>query len=148
MARELTIAPYVPDRTEIAYVASGAWSDVDIGKAVTMRDASLVELADSGDEIYGFVTAVEPYTSGGYRVVSVACDAGRDQWATDESGSLAVGTVVKAGTATAVGTSLGTAHQKVVTAGNAAAQGAVIQKWMVVSTSGGAAGSEILVRKI
>lgn len=147
MARELTIAPYVPDRTEIAYVASGAWSDVDIGKAVTMRDSSLVELADSGDEIYGFVTAVEPYTEGGYKVVSVACDAGREMWATDESGSLAVGTVVKAGTATAVGTQL-TANQNVVTAGNAAAQGAVIQKWMVVSTSGGAAGSEILVRKI
>lgn len=147
MARELVIAPYIPDRTEAAYVASGAWADVDIGKAVTMRDASTVELADSGDEIYGFVTAVEPYTSGGYKVVSVACDAGREAWAVDEAGGLTVGTVVKAGTATAVGTAL-TTHQKVVTAGNAAAQGAVIQKWMVVSTSGGAASSIILVRKI
>jgi hypothetical protein len=147
MARELVIAPYIPDRTEILYVASGAWADVDIGKAVTLRDASTVELADSGDEIYGFVTAVEAYTDGGYKVGSVACDSGREMWATDESGSLAVGTVVKAGTATAVGTAL-TAHQKVVTAGNAAAQGAIIQKWVVVSTSGGAAGSEILLRKV
>lgn len=147
MARELVIAPYIPDRTEALYVASGSWSDTDIGKAVTMRDASLVELADSGDEIYGFVTAVEPYTDGGYKIGSVACDAGREAWATDESGGLTVGTIVKAGTATAVGTAL-SANQKVVTAGNAAAQGAVIQKWMVVSTSGGAAGSEVLLRRV
>lgn len=147
MARSLVIAPYIPDRTEVAYVASGSWADVDIGKAVIMRDANTVQLAADGEEIYGFVTAVEPYTEGGYKVVSVACDAGREAWATDESGGLAVGTVVEAGTATAVGTAL-TAYQNVKTAGNAAAQGAVIQKWMVVSTSGGAAGSTVLVRKV
>lgn len=142
MARNQTISPYLPDRTELGY---GTWTDTDINKAVTLRDASTVELANSGDEIYGFVTAVEVGTSGGYRVMSVAADPGREVYATDESGGLAVGTVVKAGTETALGTQL-TSYQKVVTAGNAAAQGAVIFKWVVVATSGGAAGSTVLLR--
>lgn len=147
MARELLIAPYTPDRTELAYVASGTWESVDIGKAVTLRDSSLVELANDGDTIYGFVTAVEAYTEGGYKAVSVACDPGREAWATDEDGGLSVGQIVKAGTETAVGTAL-TSYQNVVVAGDAAAQAAILTKWMVMAISTGAAGSTVLVRRV
>lgn len=144
MSRTITIAPYVPDRTEALYVASGNWSDVDIGKAVSLRDSDTVELAADTTEIYGFVTSVQPYTSGGYRVGSVACDAGREAWATDEDGGLAVGNIVVAGTPVAVGTAL-TANQNVIVA---TTQATVLQKWQVVAITTGAAGSQVLVRRL
>jgi len=144
MARTQTIAPYVPDRVELGYVASGQWTDVDIGKAVKLRDSSTVEICADTNEIYGFVTAVEPYTQGGYAVMAVACDAGREMWVTDQDGGLAVGNVVVAGDPVAVGTDL-TYKQYVQVAGTPAS---VIQTWIVVAITTGAANSDVLIRKI
>lgn len=144
MARTQTIAPYVPDRVELGYVASGRWTDVDIGKAVKLRDSSTVEICADTNEIYGFVTAVEPYTKDGHSVLSVACDAGREIWATDQDGGLAVGNVVVAGDPVAVGTAL-TYKQYVQVAGTPAS---VIQTWMVVAITTGAANSSVLLRRV
>lgn len=46
-------------------------TDADRGKAVTLIGASQVDLAGDGDEIYGFVSSVEPGTADGFVIGGV-----------------------------------------------------------------------------
>jgi hypothetical protein len=101
--RQLLISPYTPDRTELIGTNAKQASSVDIGKPVKLSGNTVVPCAD-GDEIYGFIASVEAGSKDGYSVGGVVCDVGREVWATDESGSLAVGNLVTAGTVAALGT--------------------------------------------
>jgi len=72
----LRVDPYLPDRTEALGDNTGQFSDKDIGKPVKQNAAGYLELCASGDEIYGFVTAVEPATEDGHSIGSVSCNGG------------------------------------------------------------------------
>lgn len=104
-----TITPYIPDRTEYADGADGTWSDNDIGKAVKL-DGENITLAAAGDAIYGFLQSKQPGTVDGNPVVGVNPDLNREQLASDEAGTLAVGDFVVAGTQTAIGTAVASAN--------------------------------------
>lgn len=139
----LRVDPYVPDRTEALGDNTGQFSDSDLGKPVKLNAGGYCELCASGDEIYGFVSAVEAYTEGGHSVGSVSADVNKQAYAVDEAGGLAIGDLVVAGTPVALGT-------KAPNGGNviAATSTPVIHKWMVVETYGGAAGDKVLLQKV
>ena len=101
--RHLTVSPYTPDRVELIGTNAKQASSVDIGKAVKLSGDAVVVCAD-GEEIYGFVASVEAGSKNGYSIGAVVADAGRECWANDEAGGLAVGDLVVAGTAVALGT--------------------------------------------
>jgi len=103
MQRLLRIDPNVPDRVETLKATSGAWSNSDIGKPLKL-DGDNVDLCASGDEIYGFLAAVEPYTKDGDDVCAVSADVNKEAEVADEAGTLSVGDFVVAGTPTAVAT--------------------------------------------
>lgn len=132
--RQVLIQPYMPDFAESLGDNTGQYNDQDIGKAVKYDGDAMIACA-SGDEIVGFVTAVEPGTKDGFSIGAVRKD-GRME-ALDEAGTLAVGGLVVAGTATA----LGTAGKQNVIAGAPATY-----KWVVVAAAGVAAGTVVLER--
>lgn len=101
--RHQTISPYIPDRVELIGNNTKQASSTDIGKAVKISGNAVVVCAE-GDEIYGFITNVEAGSKDGYSIGGVACDVGREMWANDASGGLAVGNLVVAGVAVALGT--------------------------------------------
>lgn len=138
--RHLLTTPYLPDRTELIGNDTGQASAIDIGKAVKLSGNAVVAAA-SGNDIYGFISSVEAGTSGGYSVGAVACDVGREAIAIDEAGGLAVGDLVVAGTAVALGTAGG---------GNVISGSPAIHKWQVIGIEGAAstAGEQILLRKV
>jgi len=139
----LRIDPYVPDRVEALGDNTGQFSSDDIGKAVKQNAGGYMEQCASGDQIYGFVTAVEPATEDGHSIGSVSCDVNKQAYAVDEAGGLSLGTRVVAGTPIALGT-------KAPDGGNViAATGATdVHTWIVVETYGGAAGDKVLLQKV
>lgn len=101
--RHMTISPYIPDRVELIGNTSKQASSTDIGKAVKLSGDAVVVCAD-GDEIYGFISSVEAGSKNGYSIGSVVADAGREVWANDLAGGLAVGDLVVSSTSVALGT--------------------------------------------
>lgn len=147
MQRQLRIDPNVPDRVEPLKASAGSWSSSDIGKAVKL-DGDNVTLCADEDEIYGFISAVEPYTKDGDPVAAVACDTNREAFASDEDNALSVGDLVVAGTPTAVGTAT-PANGPNVVIHSTTANADLIDRWRVMALYGSAAaGRKVLVRKI
>lgn len=103
--RTLRVNPYIPDRAETLDIDDGTWSSNDKAKAVKL-DGDQLTLCANGDEIFGFISGTEPYTSDGDRVASVTADVGAEVEASDAAGTLAVGDMVVAGTQTAIGTAV------------------------------------------
>lgn len=146
MARAFLIQPTAPYPTATT-VALGAGntpndnlSNSDEGKIVKLVGESRYDLAAVGDEIEGFIIAVEQATQNGFTIGSIIdCDKQFVMFdgleATPGVGAIAVGDYVVAGTPTAKGLKLASAP-KVVKATDQVAQNF---KWRVVSL--GAAGS-------
>jgi hypothetical protein len=132
--RAVLIQPYRPDVTENLGDNTGQYNDQDIGKGVKYSGDAMVAVAD-GDEIVGFVTAVEPGTKDGFSIGAVRKE-GRVQ-ALDTVGNLAVGALVVASTAGTLGTY---ALQQVKTGTPAT------YKWIVVTAATGAGGVCVLER--
>lgn len=141
--KEMRVEPYVPDRTESLGDNTGQFASADIGKAVKQNAGGHLELCASGNEIYGFVTAVEPYTKDGHTIGSVCNDVNRQAYATDEAAGLVLGDRVTAGTPTALGTTLPNGSNVIV-----AVAATPIHTWIVVETYGGAAGDKVLLQKV
>jgi len=139
----LRVDPYVPDRTEALGDNTGQFSDKDIGKPVKLTAAGQCDLCASGEEIYGFVTAVEPATEDGHSIGSVTADVNKQAYAVDEAGGLAIGDLVVAGTPVALGTATPNGGNVI-----AATSTPAIHKWMVIETYGGAAGDQVLLQKV
>jgi hypothetical protein len=141
--RQVEISPYRPDRTEKIGNNTGQASYVDIGKPVKLSGDAVV-ICTAGDEIYGFISSVNAGTMDGFSVGGVVADAGREMVAVDEAGGLAVGDLVVAGTAVALGTA-GVGNVAV-----AAGTEDGIDRWRVVGleVSPSTAGKEVLLRKL
>lgn len=130
--------------TEVITARLGAGSgsanyvtDVEIGKAVKLVGDSQYNLCAAGDQIEGFITAVETYTADDFSIGSVMTE-GRHRvmldglQATPGTGAIAVGDYVVAGTATAKGTSVA-GYPKVC---KATTQTGMYFAWRVVSLDG------------
>lgn len=131
--------------TEVITARLGAGSgsanyvtDVEIGKPVKLAGDSQYNLTAAGDQLEGFVAAVESYTADDFSIGSVQT-AGRVKvtldglQATPGTGTIAVGDYVVAGTAVAKGTSLAGAYPKVC---KATTQTGMYFAWRVVSLDG------------
>src|SRR5574343_1261353 len=114
-------------------------TDLELKKPVKLVGDSQYNLCAAGDQIEGFIRAVETWTADDFSIGSVQYE-GRVKvtldglQATPGTGTIAVGDYVVAGTVVARGTSLGGAYPKVCKA-TAAATG-IVQKWRVVALYG------------
>jgi len=96
-------------------------TDLELGKPVKLAGDSQYNLCAAGDQIEGFIRAVETWTADDFSIGSVQYE-GRVKvtldglQATPGTGAIAVGDYVVAGTAVAKGTSLGTAYPNVCNA--------------------------------
>ena len=130
--------------TEVVTARLGAGSgsanyvtDVEINKPVKLVGDSQYNLCAAGDQIEGFITAVESYTADDFSIGSVASE-GRQRvmldglQATPGTGAIAVGDYVVAGTVTAKGTS-NAGYPKVC---KATTQTGMYFAWRVVSLDG------------
>lgn len=113
-------------------------TDLELKKTVKLVGDSQYNLCAAGDQIEGFIRAVETWTADDFSIGSVQYE-GRVKvtldglQATPGTGVIAVGDYVVAGTAVAKGTSLGTAYPKVC---KATAQTGMYFAWRVVSLDG------------
>ena len=113
-------------------------TDLELGKPVKLAGDSQYNLCAAGDQIEGFIRAVETWTADDFSIGSVQYD-GRVKvtldglQATPGTGAIAVGDYVVAGTAVAKGTSLGSAYPKVC---KATTQTGMYFAWRVVSLDG------------
>lgn len=134
--------PLVGTAPETARLGAGSGSanyvtDVEIGKPVKLVGDSQYNLTAAGDQIEGFITAVESYTADDFSIGSVNSD-GRYKvtldglQATPGTGVIAVGDYVVAGTAVAKGTAL-SGYPKVC---KATTQTGMYFAWRVVSLDG------------
>ena len=124
-------------------------TDVEIGKSVKLVGDSQYNLCAAGDQIEGFITAVESYTADDYSIGSVN-DEGRKRvmldglQATPGTGTIAIGDYVVSGTAVAKGTAVGV--QKVC---KATTQTGMYFAWRVVSLEGtGAVGQYAVIERV
>ncbi len=112
-------------------------TDKEIGKPVKLVGDSLYNLCAAGDQIEGFVTAVESYTADDFSIGSVDVE-GRKRvmldglQATPGTGVIAVGDYVVAGTAVAKDTAITTAPKVC----KATTQTGMYFAWRVVSLEG------------
>lgn len=113
-------------------------TDLELGKPVKLAGDSQYNLCAAGDQIEGFIRAVETWTADDFSIGSVQYE-GRVKvtldglQATPGAGAIAVGDYVVAGTAVAKGTSLGSAYPKVC---KATTQTGMYFAWRVVSLDG------------
>lgn len=113
-------------------------TDLELGKPVKLAGDSQYNLCAAGDQIEGFIRAVETWTADDFSIGSVQYE-GRVKvtldglQATPGTGVIAVGDYVVAGTAVAKGTALGTAYPKVC---KATTQTGMYFAWRVVSLDG------------
>lgn len=113
-------------------------TDLEIGKLVKLVGDSQYNLCAAGDQIEGYVAAVETYTADDYSIGSVDAQ-GRIKvtldglQATPGTGSVAVGDYVVCGTVVAKGTGLAGAYPKVC---KATTQTGMYFAWRVVSLDG------------
>lgn len=125
-------------------------TDVEIGKPVKLAGDSQYNLCAAGDQIEGFITAVETYTADDFSIGSVQFE-GRKRvtldglQATPGTGTCAVGDYVVAGTAVAKGTAL-TVPPKVC---KATTQTGMYFAWRIVSLEGtGAVGQIAVIERV
>lgn len=125
-------------------------TDVEIGKPVKLVGDSQYNLCAAGDQIEGFITAVETYTADDFSIGSVQFE-GRKRvtldglQATPGTGTCAVGDYVVAGTAVAKGTAL-TVPPKVC---KATTQTGMYFAWRIVSLEGtGAVGQIAVIERV
>lgn len=161
MARAHKLVPTVPYpdvQTVMLGAGSGAannLSQIDSDKIVKLVGDSRYDLCVAGDEIEGFIVAVEQATQAGYTIGGVAkMESGEMSFATADglqatpgTGALAVGNIVVAGTITPKGTAL-TNYPKVCVATTPAN---VVHKWRVVAlsdTGSGAVGQRVTIERI
>src|SRR5574343_1260212 len=113
-------------------------TDLELKKPVKLVGDSQYNLCAAGDQIEGFIRAVETWTADDFSIGSVQTE-GRVKvtldglQATPGTGVIAVGDYVVAGTAVAKGTSLGSAYPKVC---KATTQTGMYFAWRVVSLDG------------
>lgn len=113
-------------------------TDLELKKPVKLVGDSQYNLCAAGDQIEGFIRAVETWTADDFSIGSVQYE-GRAKvtldglQATPGTGAIAVGDYVVAGTAVAKGTALGTAYPKVC---KATTQTGMYFAWRVVSLDG------------
>jgi len=100
MAR-FTCKPTVGGNVYETFKITGAITDADLDKPVKLTATDEVELAGAAEEIYGFISSIEPQTADGKVVVGVQV-SGRKYVIL--SGAAAVGTLVEAAANTAAGT--------------------------------------------
>ena len=125
-------------------------TDVEIGKPVKLVGDSQYGLCAAGDQIEGYIAAVETYTADDFSIGSVQLE-GRKRvtldglQATPGTGTCAVGDYVVAGTAVAKGTAL-TVPMKVC---KATTQTGMYFAWRIVSLEGtGAVGQIAVIERI
>lgn len=148
--QEQRISPYLPDRTYSLGNNTGQFSQEDIGKAVKQSvTAAQLDACADGDNIFGIVAAVEPFTKDGHSIGAVACDVGADMYAVDEAGTLARGTKVVSGTPNALGVLNPLARTGVYGPPVKAVTTEVLPHlWEVVEIYGTGAGRGCLIRKV
>ena len=125
-------------------------TDVEIGKPVKLVGDSQYGLCAAGDQIEGYIAAVETYTADDFSIGSVQFQ-GRKRvmldglQATPGTGTCAVGDYVVAGTAVAKGTAL-TVPMKVC---KATTQTGMYFAWRIVSLEGtGAVGQIAVIERV
>ena len=124
--------------------------DKEIGKPVKLVGVSQFNLCAAGDQIEGFIGAVETYTADDFSIGSVQIDRRKrvtldGLQATPGTGTCAVGDYVVAGTAVAKGTAL-TVPPKVC---KATTQTGMYYAWRIVSLEGtGAVGQIAVIERI
>ena len=125
-------------------------TDVEIDKPVKLIGDSLYNLTAVGDQIEGFITAVEGYTADNFSIGSVNSQ-GRKRvtldglQATPGTGTCAVGDYVVTGTVVAKGTAL-TVPPKVC---KATTQTGMYFAWRIVSLEGsGAVGQYAVIERV
>ena len=125
-------------------------TDVEIGKPVKLVGDSQYGLCAAGDQIEGYIAAVETYTADDFSIGSVQLQ-GRKRvtldglQATPGTGTCAVGDYVVAGTAVAKGTAL-TVPMKVC---KATTQTGMYFAWRIVSLEGtGAVGQIAVIERV
>ena len=125
-------------------------TDVEIGKPVKLVGDSQYGLCAAGDQIEGYIAAVETYTADDFSIGSVQFE-GRKRvtldglQATPGTGTCAIGDYVVAGTAVAKGTAL-TVPMKVC---KATTQTGMYFAWRIVSLEGtGAVGQIAVIERI
>jgi hypothetical protein len=139
------IQPYNPGITERLGNNTGQFSAAtDVGKPVKLSGDTVV-LCASGDVPYGFIESIEAGTTDGYSIGTVLCLPGHEFLCTDSAGSLAVGGLVKAGTAVALGTANGANGPNVIAHTGVATD---TDRWIVMAVYGSGAGRQCLVRKV
>jgi hypothetical protein len=126
-------------------------TDVEIGKAVKLAGDSQYNLCAAGDQIEGFITAVETYTADDFSIGSVETK-GRKRvildgiQATPGTGTCAVGDYVVAGSATVKGTALSSYCPKVC---KATTQTGMYFAWRIVALEGtGAVGQYAVIERV
>ena len=125
-------------------------TDVEIGKPVKMVGDSQYGLCAAGDQIEGYIAAVETYTADDFSIGSVQVE-GRKRVTLDGlqgtpgTGTCAIGDYVVAGTAVAKGTAL-TVPPKVC---KATTQTGMYFAWRIVSLEGtGAVGQIAVIERV
>ncbi len=125
-------------------------TDIEIGKPVKMVGDSQYGLCAAGDQIEGYIAAVETYTADDFSIGSVQFE-GRKRvtldglQATPGTGTCAIGDYVVAGTAVAKGTAL-TVPMKVC---KATTQTGMDFAWRIVSLEGtGAVGQIAVIERV
>ena len=125
-------------------------TDVEIGKPVKLVGDSQYGLCAAGDQIEGYIAAVETYTADDFSIGSVQFE-GRKRvtrdglQSTPGTGTCAVGDYVVAGTAVAKGTAL-TVPMKVC---KATTQTGMYFAWRIVSLEGtGAVGQIAVIERV
>ena len=107
-------------------------TDADVGKAVKLIGASQIDLAEANDEIFGFLSSIEPGTQDGY-VIGGFVDKG---YIEVDTGSVPVGTLVVVSSNPAKGTAGKTVVKAgaaaVYTPGSEAVATPATYKWVVV----------------
>lgn len=148
--KELVVNDVVTARIGAGSGSANYLTDKEIGKPVKLAGDSLYNLAAVGDQIEGFLAAVETYTADDFSIGSVQVD-GRKRvtldglQATPGTGTCAVGDFVVAGTAVAKDTSL-SVPPKVC---KATTQTGMYFAWRIVALEGtGAVGQVAVIERV
>lgn len=140
--------------------SSEIWSSDDVGKAVKLSADSTYALCSAGDEIEGFVVAVDagPTVNSGFSFGSVQRNKRVEaEVASDQSGTMAVGDLVIAG----AGAVMGTSQKAMVKSGTAASQSGTtpfaytertpnthLWRCIAIVSGTGAVGDTVLIERI
>jgi hypothetical protein len=157
MAHKIVPTAPFPDAQTVQLGPQGtAFNQSDLDKIVKLIGDSTYGLCATGDEIEGFIVAVEQATSGGYVIGGVskyeqgevAFVTANGLQATPGVGAIAVNDIVVASAQAAVNTKTPTSYPPVVKATTPAN---VLHKWRVVAlsqTNSGAVGQRLTIERL